>query len=80
MDVTHSHPVPVSAAVLEGLDAVLLSGETDMTDRREVEAQAYVMGRPETARWIECFPNLYAAGMIHGFVVMARPSGKPSTK
>ncbi len=57
----------VSADVLEGLDAVVLSGETDMNDTMEVQAQAYLMGYPEAAWWIEHFPNLYVAGVIHGF-------------
>src|SRR5215208_8471829 len=33
----HGHPVRVSADVLEGLDAVVLSGETDMNDAMEVQ-------------------------------------------
>jgi hypothetical protein len=33
--------VRVSADVLEGLDAVVLSGETDMNDTMEVQALAY---------------------------------------
>jgi len=35
MDVTHSHLVGVSADVLEGLDIVWLSGQTNMMDMRE---------------------------------------------
>jgi hypothetical protein len=41
MDVTHSHLVGVSADVLEGLDIVWLSGQTNMMDMRE-EEQAYI--------------------------------------
>ena len=58
----------VSADVLEGLDAVVLSGETDMKDTMEVQALAYLMGYPEAAWWVAYFPNLYGAGLIHGFV------------
>ena len=36
------HPVRVSVAVLEGLDTVVLSGETDMNDTLEVQALAYL--------------------------------------
>jgi hypothetical protein len=68
MDATHSHPVMVSADVLEGLDAVRLSGETNTMDAREVQAQAYIMGYPEAAWWIEYFPNLYDAGLTNGFI------------
>jgi hypothetical protein len=38
MDATHSHPVRVSANVLEGLDTVWLSEETNTMDMREVQA------------------------------------------
>ena len=81
MDTTdgHGHPVSVSANVLEGLDAVVLSGETDMNDTMEVQALAYLMGYPEAAWWVEYFPNLYGAGLIHGFVVEL-PPGSRSTR
>jgi hypothetical protein len=42
MDVTHSPLVRVSADVLEGLDIVWLSGETNMMDMRELQARAYI--------------------------------------
>jgi hypothetical protein len=49
MDVTHSHLVRVSADVLEGLDTVWLSEETNTMDMREVQARAYIMGDSEVA-------------------------------
>ena len=70
MDATHSHPVRVSADVLEGLDAVWLAGEANTMDAREVQAQAYIMGYQEVAWWIEYFPNLYDAGLTHGFIAV----------
>ncbi len=76
MDATHSYPVLVSAAVLDGLDAVWLSGETTTMDAREVQAKAYIMGYPDTAWWIEYFPNLYVAGLIHGFVAEVPPGSE----
>ncbi len=69
----------VSADVLEGLDAVVLSGETDMNDTMEVQALAYLMGYPQAAWWVEYFPNLYGAGLSHGFVVEL-PSSARSTR
>ena len=69
----------VSDKVLQGLDAVALSGGTDMTDAREVQALAYRMGYPEAAWWVEYFPNLYGAGLIQGFVVELAP-GTRSTR
>ena len=75
MDATdgRSHSVRVSADVLEGLDAVVLSGETDMNDTMEVQAQAYLMGYPQAAWWVWYFPNLYGAGLVDGFVVEHPP-------
>jgi hypothetical protein len=60
--------VRVSADVLEGLEAVMLLGETNMVETLEVQALAYLMGYPDAAWWVEYFPNLYIAGLIHGFV------------
>ncbi len=45
-------------------------------DKREVQAKAYIMGYPEAAWWIEHFPNLYDAGLTHGFVVEVPPSSE----
>ena len=75
----HDHPVRVSAGVLEGLDAVALSGETDMNDTVEVQALAYLMGYPQAAWWVWYFPNLYGAGLVDGFVV-ERPPVTRSTR
>src|SRR5215212_1124959 len=72
----HGHPVRVSTDVLEGLDAVVLSGETDMNDTMEVQALAYLMGYSEAAWWVEYFPNLYAAGLINGFVTELPPGAR----
>ncbi len=74
----HGHPVKVSTNVLEELDAVALSGETDMIDTIEVQALAYRMGYPEAASWVEYFPNLYRAGLIQGFVVESPPGSRSS--
>jgi hypothetical protein len=75
----YGHPVRVSANVLKGLDAVALSGATDMNDSMEVQALAYRMGYPEAASWVEYFPNLYGAGLSQGFVVELAP-GSRSTR
>jgi hypothetical protein len=63
----------VSADILEGLEAVMLSGETNMVETLEVQALAYLMGYPDAAWWVEYFPNLYLAGLIHGFVAEVSP-------
>ena len=46
----------------------MLSGETNMVETLEVQALAYLMGYPDAAWWVEYFPNLYIAELIHGFV------------
>ncbi len=68
MGAANGLPVTVSASVLEGLEAVKQSGNTDMIDTREVQALAYIMGYQDAAWWIEYFPNLYDAGLVHGFI------------
>ena len=49
MDAIHNHLVRVSADVLEELDTVWLSEETNTMDMREVQARAYIMGDSEVA-------------------------------
>jgi hypothetical protein len=70
MGATNGLPVRVSAGVLEGLEAVKHSGKTNMIDTREVQALAYIMGYQDTAWWVEYYPNLYVAGLIHGFIAV----------
>ena len=52
---------------------MMLSGETNMAETLEVQALAYLMGYPDAAWWVEYFPNLYVAGLIHGFVAEVSP-------
>ena len=75
MDATNGlgRPVTVTADVLEGLEAVWLSGETDMGDMRAVQTLAFRMGYPYTTWWLEFFPNLYIVGLAHGFVAEVPP-------
>jgi hypothetical protein len=70
MDARYNPPVKVSADVLEGLDAVWLSGKVNKMDMQEVQALAFIRGYTETAWWIEYFPNLYDAGLTHGFIAV----------
>ena len=49
MDARHNIPVRVSADVLEGLDAVWLSGKVNKMDMQEVQALAFIRGYTETA-------------------------------
>ena len=61
--------VPVSSEVFEGLEAVRLSGLTNMLDRPRVAEIADEMGYAESARWVREHRDLYARGIFQGFVV-----------
>ena len=60
--------IVVSAAVYEGLEAVRLSGYTNMLDRPRVIELAEMMGYADAAEWIRENRNLYAAAIFGGFV------------
>jgi hypothetical protein len=61
-------PIEVPTAVLDGLDTVRESGETDMQDSPKVQAIAGRMGYPETAMWIREHHHEYSEGIFRGFV------------
>ena len=60
-------PVPVPTAVIRGLEAVRLSGMTNMLDRTAVVRIATAMGYDACARWVEGNLALYARGVFCGF-------------
>ena len=59
--------IKVSGAVLDGLEAVRHSGETNMLDRPVVARLASELGYEEAARWIESHHREYAQGIFRGF-------------
>ncbi len=62
-------PVVVPTPVLDGLETVRESGETNnMVDQQAVQAVAARLGYPETVKWIEAHPKEYADGLYRGFV------------
>jgi hypothetical protein len=61
-------PIQVPTAVLDGLESVRESGETNMQDPRVVQAEAARLGYPETVEWIEDHPHEYTEGVFRGFV------------
>jgi hypothetical protein len=61
-------PIPVPTIVLDGLETVQESGETNMQDYFVVKALAIRLGYPEAAHWIEEHPRDYAEGVFRGFV------------
>ena len=61
--------IPVPAVVWQGIDAVRLSGLTNMLDRPAIVRIAGELGFHEAARWIDAHPKDYAEGVFRGFVV-----------
>lgn len=59
--------VPIPAGVMKGLEAVRLSGKTNMFDLPEVVGIAAEMDFFDTAMWIESNRSLYCQGLIQGF-------------
>ena len=62
-------PVPVPAAVYEGLEAVRQSGYTNMFDRPRVIELAEMMGYDETAEWVRDHRSEYARLLFAGVIV-----------
>jgi len=59
----------IPSQVFRGLEAVRLSGLTNMLDRPMVALLAGRLGYPDTARWIKEYPEKYAEGLFRGFCV-----------
>jgi hypothetical protein len=62
--------IPVSAKVLDGIEAVRRSGLTNMLARDVVAEIAEEMGFEESARWVQQHRDLYARAIFHGFRVV----------
>ena len=61
-------PIRVPTAVMDGLETVRESGETNLQDSRRVKAIATCLGYPEVEAWIEEHPSEYQEGIFRGFV------------
>ena len=61
-------PIEVPTAVVDGLESVRESGQTDMQYSSKVQALAARMGYPETAMWIREHRHEYSEGIFRGFV------------
>ena len=66
--------IEVPAEVLTGLEAVRLSGKTNMLDAPRVIELAFEMGHDATALWVYENRSLYAHGIFHGFAAVASPN------
>lgn len=62
-----SNRVPVPAEVLEGLEAVRLSGEINMFNVSKIIRLTLDMGYSKTARWVRENRKLYVQGVLIGF-------------
>lgn len=66
--------IEVPAEVLTGLEAVRLSGKTNMLDAPKVIELAFGMGHVEAAFWVYENRSLYAQGIFQGFASVASPN------
>lgn len=64
--------VRVPADVLEGLEAVRLSGKTNMLDAPRVIELAHEMEHYATALWVHENRGLYAHGIFQGFAAVTQ--------
>ena len=64
--------VPVPSDVLEGLEAVRLSGKTNMLDVPTVVKLSLDMGFPQAALWVHEHQALYIVGVFKNF----EPAGR----
>jgi hypothetical protein len=60
-------PIPVPRAVLDGIEAVRRSGDTNMLDRPRVARLCDQLGHYAAALWVSEHRDLYARGIFRGF-------------
>ena len=66
-------PIPITKAVFEGLEAVRLSGVTNMLDRPRVTEILDQMGLDEAAEWVRNHKSEYSHGVFQGFQAVEEP-------
>ena len=62
-------PIPISKRVMEALEAVRLSGATNMLDRPRVIELLDEMGFDDAAEWVRNHKSEYSHGVFQGFQV-----------
>ncbi len=72
--------IEVPAKVLTGLEAVRLSGKTNMLDAPRVIELAFEMGHTEAALWVHDNRGLYSRAIFQGFAVAVLPSNRDSSR
>ena len=73
MPTRFENPIEVPTAVLDCLETVRESGETNMQDAKKVQAIAARLGYAEVVAWIEEYPHEYQEGLFRGFVAAEQP-------
>jgi len=63
--------IQVPKHIYQGLEAVRLSGATNMLDVPKVIQYAERLGFPETAQWIREHRSQYVEGVFQGFEVIS---------
>ncbi|MHB9038846.1 MAG: DUF5049 domain-containing protein [Armatimonadota bacterium] len=61
------NPIQLPAKVFDGIEAVRLSGKTNMFDLPEVVRLAIEMDFIDAAMWVENERSLYSLGLFLGF-------------
>lgn len=64
------NPIEITAKVFDGIEAVRMSGRTNMLDLPEVISIAVAMDFVDAAMWIESNRASYALGIIYGFRII----------
>ena len=62
-------PIPITKDVFDGLEAVRLSGATNMLDRPRVIEILDQMGFDDAAAWVRLHKSEYSHGIFQGFQV-----------
>ena len=73
MPTRFENPIEVPTVVMDGLETVRESGETNMQDAKKVQAIATHLGYPEVVAWIDDHAHEYQEGIFRGFVPAEQP-------
>lgn len=64
-----ANPVKIPKAVWQGIEAVRLSGKTNMLDVQMVQRLAFEMEYFATVLWMQDHRELYCRGLFEGFEI-----------
>lgn len=75
-----STKIRVPDEVLSGLEAVRLSGKTNMLDVPKVIELAFEMGHVDAAFWVYENRGIYSLGIFRGFAAAASPNNRNQSR